>query len=235
MGTTPRGQVQTQGTTPLADTVSGAAGTVTGTERSKLQGILAGASRLATAALDGLLSAAHYALLAGATSVNTVNTLVKRDANGDIAVRYVNGALNGNATTATTATNANHATSADTATSATSASSATTATTAANATNATTAANATAFNNRNLIDCGIVTMGANSTNITAHGAGRQPIMTYAQFHTAAEHPSAYETHAAGHAINVPTGEVAITGSDTSNVYLSNRRSDTVYVHVYCIV
>jgi len=54
----------------------------------------------------GTMSAADKAKLDAATSGTVGNALVQRDANGDIAARFVNAALNGNATTATSATSA---------------------------------------------------------------------------------------------------------------------------------
>lgn len=68
---------------------------------AKLRDILPGASRLATAALDGLLSAAHYALLDGATADATPSRLMRRNAAGDVAAGVFAGALLGNANTAT--------------------------------------------------------------------------------------------------------------------------------------
>ncbi len=55
--------LNTNGFTPPADINSGAAGTVTGTERKKLQDVLDAAKRLATESLDGLLSAAERYIL----------------------------------------------------------------------------------------------------------------------------------------------------------------------------
>lgn len=141
MATTPRGQVQTQGASPLADVSSGAAGTVLGTERAKLQAlqdvrslaanlVLTGTQldvRMATAVVSGLMSAADFAKLAGIqagaqvnpaySSANNALYLVQRDSNGDFAARIItattfSGALSGNATTATTATSATSATTA---------------------------------------------------------------------------------------------------------------------------
>lgn len=230
MATTPRGQVQTQGTTPAADVVSGAPGTLTGTERGKLQSILDIRSlaaylimsgtqltiRLATAALDGLMSAADKAKLDAATNANVGNAIVRRDGAGGFSAGTITATLNGNAATATSATTAGSAT------------------TANSATTATTASNATSFNGRFIVDLGVQQMlpGANAT--FAHGRGQELIVAYGQFHTLAEHPSAYETHIVGHSVNAVTGEVSITGSDTSNVYVHNGRSDTVYVHILVI-
>lgn len=99
MTSTPRGNVNTQGTTPLANTSSGAAGTVTGTERSKLQGILAGASRLATAVLDGLLAAADKAkldTLLNGSAAATASTTALRDGSGYLTAQYFNAVSNEN-------------------------------------------------------------------------------------------------------------------------------------------
>lgn len=99
--------LNTNGSVPLADTGTGAAGTVTGTERKKVQDILDAAKQMASGVLDGLMSAAHYALLAGATNAATANTLVKRGGDGSFHGTVVtadtrfDGDLNGNADTAT--------------------------------------------------------------------------------------------------------------------------------------
>src|SRR5206468_2728105 len=54
----------------------------------------------ATASVPGYMSAAHYSLLSGATSVNTASALVQRDASGNIAFGTATGNLTGTATSA---------------------------------------------------------------------------------------------------------------------------------------
>jgi hypothetical protein len=47
----------------------------------------------ATGSVSGLLSAANFTLLTGATSANTANAIVRRDANGDFAARNITAAI----------------------------------------------------------------------------------------------------------------------------------------------
>lgn len=68
MAVTPRGNVNTQGVTPLANTGSGAAGTVLGTERASLQTFMAGVWSGVSLTLSGAFSAGS-ASIGGALSV----------------------------------------------------------------------------------------------------------------------------------------------------------------------
>lgn len=102
-----RARLNTDGATPLANaTGTGTPGSVLATERTKLQGILDAASRLATSALDGIMLAADKAKLDAAISTNVANAIVRRDASGNFAAGTITATLAGNASTATNATNA---------------------------------------------------------------------------------------------------------------------------------
>jgi hypothetical protein len=87
-------------------------GDVTGTQGATVVGTVGGVSAANVA------SGANAAN--NATSANTASTIVERDGSGNINVGTVTGALNGNATTATSATTAGSATTAASATTATS-------------------------------------------------------------------------------------------------------------------
>lgn len=76
-----------------------------------------------------------FTVTSNATSTNSGNTIVYRDASGNFNAGTITATLNGNASTASFATSASSATTATSATSATTASSATSATNATNATN----------------------------------------------------------------------------------------------------
>jgi hypothetical protein len=75
-----------------------------GVTRAILNRVITLTFNLATAAMHGLMSAAHFAMLSAATPANAPGALALRDGNGDIAARLFVGSLSGNAASASYAT-----------------------------------------------------------------------------------------------------------------------------------
>lgn len=180
--------------------------------------------------VGAIVNQANSATISASTGANG-STIAQRDVNGYVYATYFN--ANNNVINNTNPSylmgmsgtdgflrwfnpayvTVNHATSADSATSAT---------------------NSSEFNGRNIITTSETAIGAGATATIAHGLGRDVPMAVGAFHTAAEHPSPYHTHAIGYSVNALAGEVHFYALDSSNVYIRNERSDTVYVVVSII-
>lgn len=189
--------------------------------------------------VGAIVNQANSATISASTGANG-STIAQRDVNGYIYATYFN--ANNNVINNTNPSylmgmsgtdgflrwfnpayvTVNHATSADSATSASS------------ATSATSATNSSEFNGRSIITTSETAIGAGATATIVHGMGRDVPMAVGAFHTAAEHPSPYHTHAIGYSVNALAGEVHFYALDSSNVYIRNERSDTVYVVVSII-
>lgn len=113
--------------TTYANATTTVAGLMSTTDKTKLDGVATGANNyalpIASATLGGVKSGTDITVdasgnvsvndnshshtsanISDATNLNTINTIVKRDASGNFAAGTITGALAGNATTATTAT-----------------------------------------------------------------------------------------------------------------------------------